>query len=242
VVIPVKDFVHAKQRLAGVLESSERRALSQAMVEDLLARLQVWSALAGVLLVSDDPAAGLLAYRYGASVLMEDGRSRGLNAAVSGAAEFLAGRGASHMLVLHGDLPCVSEGDLRAVAEGLPRPGEACVRLVPDRAGAGTNGLLCSLPPPLAFAYGRGSLRRHRRACLSAGVACQVMPLASFALDIDTPADLVLLQDVLRSAQPPAHKTAAVLREHRLLEKLQRLGIAGGAEAGPRREVKPSAR
>ena len=37
-VVPVKDLQHAKQRLAGVLDAAERRALFAAMLEDVLAR------------------------------------------------------------------------------------------------------------------------------------------------------------------------------------------------------------
>ena len=199
-MLPVKQFVYAKQRLAGVLGPGERRALSQAMVEDTLARLQDTAGLDGTLLVSDDPAAELLAVRYGAALLREGARSRqgcggGLNAALTRAAHHLTRRGASHLLVVHGDLPCVTRAELAALSADLPPAGRAFVRLVPDRRGEGTNGLLCSLPLPIAFAYGDDSLRVHRETCERGGVPCRVMPLSGFALDIDTPADLKELAD-----------------------------------------------
>jgi 2-phospho-L-lactate guanylyltransferase len=230
-VVPVKDFVYAKQRLAGVLSPSERRALSQAMVEDTLERLQGMDGLAGTLLVSDDPAAELLAFRYGASVLSEAGASQGLNAAVMLAAGRLAQDGASHMLVLHGDLPLVTAADLAALSAGLPEVGRPCVRLAADRRGRGTNGLLCSLPAPIAFAYGTDSLRSHRDACSRAGVPCEVIPSSGFALDIDTPADLQLLAARVGSAAA-GHRTVAVLAQHALPERLCQMGI--GAAPSPR--------
>ena len=82
-LIPVKDFVNAKQRLSGVLSPSERRGLSQAMVEDMLVCLGHVPGIDGILLVSDDPGAGLLAYRYGARVLKD--RSGGFEPALHGA-------------------------------------------------------------------------------------------------------------------------------------------------------------
>ena len=55
-LLPLKDLVRAKTRLAGLLAPSERRALAQAMVEDVLGALTACSQLEGVLLVTDDPA------------------------------------------------------------------------------------------------------------------------------------------------------------------------------------------
>ena len=229
VVIPVKDFVNAKQRLSGVLSQSERRALSQAMVEDMLQRLQTLSSIAGVLLVSDDPGAELLAFRYGAQVVREQGRKKGLNIAVQQAATYLLERGASHMLVLHGDLPCLQIEDLLALGEGLPAES-VLVRLSPDRRGEGTNGLLCSLPPPIAFSYGVGSLRAHRDACRRGAIVCQIMPMASLALDIDTPADLQRLQLRLDAGQLVSGKTAAFLKESRVAERLRQMNLADAEE------------
>ena len=38
-LVPLKDLVQAKSRLSGLLRPSERRALAQAMAEDVLAVL-----------------------------------------------------------------------------------------------------------------------------------------------------------------------------------------------------------
>ena len=85
-LLPVKDLVKAKTRLAGVLAPHERRALAQAMVEDVLVALTGCGRLQGVLMVSDDPGAELLAYRYGVE-LMPEWRlgCRGLNAVIAAA-------------------------------------------------------------------------------------------------------------------------------------------------------------
>ena len=57
-ILPVKDLVRAKSRLAGVLAPHERRALAQAMVEDVLVALTGCGELQGVLMVSDEEDAG----------------------------------------------------------------------------------------------------------------------------------------------------------------------------------------
>ena len=63
-LLPLKDLVKAKTRLSGVLAPHERRALAQAMVEDVISVLVTLEELEGILLVSDDPAAELLSHKY----------------------------------------------------------------------------------------------------------------------------------------------------------------------------------
>lgn len=223
VLIPLKDLVNAKQRLSGVLSSSERRALCQAMVEDMLQCLRGVSGIDGILLVSDDPAAELLAYRYGAQVLKEKGQSRGLNSAVQQAASYLEARGASHVLVLHGDMPGITVADVGQLIQDIP--SQPFVRLVPDCLGQGSNGLLCSLPAPLPFSYGEGSFPRHLDAARRGKLECQTMPLSSLQLDIDTPADLQALLNLLESGAFVGAKTQQVLREVQLARRLPQLRL-----------------
>jgi 2-phospho-L-lactate guanylyltransferase len=223
VLIPVKDFVNAKQRLSGVLSPSERRALSQAMVEDMLQCLAGVAGIAGVALVSDDSGAELLAYRYGARVIVEKGHSRGLNAAVAQAAALMPELGATHMLVLHGDLPVIVAQDIEHLIANLPAPGEALVRLVPDALRQGSNALLCSLPPPIPFCYGENSFNRHLGACLERGVACSEVPLVSLQLDIDMPQDLRQLLDKADITPQVCGKTGAVLAEYAVAKRLRQM-------------------
>ena len=70
-VLPLKDFVSAKSRLSGVLSPVERRRLFHAMVEDVLSVLSDSDLIDGVLLVSDDPTAALLAEHFTVELLDE---------------------------------------------------------------------------------------------------------------------------------------------------------------------------
>jgi 2-phospho-L-lactate guanylyltransferase len=225
-MIPVKDFVNAKQRLSGVLSPSERRALSQAMVEDMLECLGHVAGIDGVLLVSDDPGAELLAYRYGARVIKEKGHSRGLNAAVAQAASHLPSLGASHMLVLHGDLPCIDPAQVSTLISDLPAGPGSLVRLVPDGRRQGSNGLLCSLPTALKFCYGENSFALHVAACAERGIDCQVIDLPSLQLDIDTPGDLQQLLLPCDRNTAAKGKTAAVLAEYGVASRLRQMCLS----------------
>ena len=97
-ILPLKDFVSAKQRLSGVLSASERRRLFHAMVEDVLSALSHAETIDSIVIVSDDPAASLLAERYGAVVLDEPAAAENtqhranepLNRALAAACNYIA--------------------------------------------------------------------------------------------------------------------------------------------------------
>src|SRR5690348_11909390 len=106
-VVPVKELDRAKMRLARLLPPELRRALMVAMIEDVLAALAATPGLAGIAVVTVDPAAGQLAAKYSARVI-ERGARDGHTGAVSAAARLLAEEGASGMLTVPGDVPLVT--------------------------------------------------------------------------------------------------------------------------------------
>ena len=75
-VVPVKELEGAKQRLSSVLSPEERRVLATTMLEDVLDAVSAVHELAGVLVVTVDPAATSLATRYGARIVTDSARVR----------------------------------------------------------------------------------------------------------------------------------------------------------------------
>jgi len=69
--------------------------------------------------------------------------------------------------------------------------------LAPDRHGTGTNALLLRPPAALPFAFGVGSLARHRAVARARGLLSRSYDAPGTALDLDTPADLAELDTVL---------------------------------------------
>jgi 2-phospho-L-lactate guanylyltransferase len=105
-LLPLKDLVSAKSRLSGVLNPSERRALAQAMVEDVLGILTSHPQISRVTLVSDDPGADLLALKYGIDFLDERTLNcRGLNPVLEKSCDRLGATADDLILILHGDIP-----------------------------------------------------------------------------------------------------------------------------------------
>ena len=116
----------------------------------------------------------------------EPGLIPALNQARSAA---LAG-GAGSALVLFGDLPLIEPVDVRH----LMRSGAPIV-IAPDQHGTGTNALAMRPPDAIGFAFGPDSRRAHQRAAETAGCG-YVEVEGPLSVDIDTPADLILVESL----------------------------------------------
>jgi 2-phospho-L-lactate guanylyltransferase len=197
-LIPVKELSQAKARLAPALDEAGRRALTLAMLRDVLDAALACPALNAVAVTSRDEEALAIAKAAGATPLPEPGA---LNEALASATERLRERGAARLLVLAADLPLADAESIGAViSDG------AEVVVVPSRDG-GTNALALA-PGALPFRYGPGSAQAHLAA--SAGLRARRLELPALALDIDTPADLDRLRDAATLAGK--HTSAALAR------------------------------
>jgi 2-phospho-L-lactate guanylyltransferase len=191
IAVPVKDLVNAKQRLIPFLSPSERGELARAMLEDVLdalARAQVGL----VLVVTRDPAVEALARHHGADTLSEE-TNRGHTEAVAYAQRTALARGARRFLTIPGDVPCVTPGELAALADApLETPGAV---FVPSLSGFGTNAVLLAPPDSMTLKFGEPSFDNHLVAARAAGLRPLVRRLPGLGLDIDAPEDLALLLD-----------------------------------------------
>ena len=186
-VVPVKDTAGAKQRLAPALPAHLRQPLALAMLEDVLAALAGVRGLAGRLLVTIDPAARMLAARYGADC-MEEGAEDGHTGAVAAAARRLAADGRSAMLTLPGDIPLVTAAEIETlIAAHRPAPS---FTIAPSHDEKGSNAVIVSPPDAVKLRFGDDSFRPHLAAAEARGIAPTIVHLPSIALDIDNPVDL----------------------------------------------------
>jgi 2-phospho-L-lactate guanylyltransferase len=182
----MKPLAGAKERLAPVLSPDERRALSLAMLEDVVRAASVLDVV--WVLNSDDDAADVAA-RAGGESRPDPTPAEGLNASLTAATAHAIEAGATGVLILSADCPASSQDDVRALSVG---PG---VLIAPDRTGRGTNALWRSPPGAIPLAYGSDSKRAHRSLAHVHRVSCAVMPRARVALDVDRPRDLDLAWD-----------------------------------------------
>jgi len=191
-LVPLKDLVAAKSRLAGLLDPAERRALARAMVEDVLSVLAAHPQVSTVTLVSDDPGAKMLADKYGARHWLERSLNcRGLNPVIAHSCDLLLAESDQPIIVLHGDLPCLGADDITAVLDSLTESGGLTVGC--DRHGQGTNLLAFDSGSIPEFTFGEDSCARHCESTKSRGIPAQLLHRPGIALDIDEPQDLALL-------------------------------------------------
>ena len=187
-VVPVKERVSAKERLAPILRPEARQALALAMLEDVLTAVTAARGIAGLLVVTVDADAGRLAASFGAR-LTEAGARDGHTGAVSAAARLLAAEGRAGMLTLPGDIPLVTPAEIAGVlAAHLRAPS---FTIVPSHDERGSNAIACSPPDVVPLRFGDDSFYPHLQAAEVYGIRPNVLHLTGIALDIDNPDDVV---------------------------------------------------
>lgn len=206
-VLPVKRFGAAKQRLAGGVDEPRRRQLVEAMLEDVLEALGPVRALQRTIVVTAEPRAAELALAAGFEVVPEPEEPGHSQAAMAGIARAEA-QGARRVVLLPGDCPLLEPREVDRLLTGVPA---AFVTVVPDRHGSGTNALVLSPPGAIRPAFGEGSRERHVAAAREADIPYAIEELASLALDLDTPADIIALTRALEGGDGRARHTARAL-------------------------------
>jgi 2-phospho-L-lactate/phosphoenolpyruvate guanylyltransferase len=186
VIVLIKDFGSAKQRLRPALGPESRQELARSN-----AQLAVQAARAGdrVLVVAGGEEVAGLAEAWGADVLLEP-RQEGQNVAAGRGIERAIHGGARAVLVLSSDLPLVTAESVREVldAAGLIK-GPVAVA-VPAMGRGGTNALYLRPPHAIALHFGENSLAKFRRESKERGIEFVVHHSDAMALDLDEPSDL----------------------------------------------------
>jgi|SRR5437016_4320087 len=181
VIIPVKPFAEAKQRLSPELNAIQRAQLAERMFRHVIGVSATVFNAGNLLVVSRSPDVMAIAEAQGALGLLEDTPFE-LNSALSQAAQVVQANGNSRVLVLASDLPLLEEHDLVEVTRS------DCA-IAPDRHRRGTNALLWSSTLP--FAFGENSFARHLASARAAGLDPQIVWRPGLAHDIDVPEDLI---------------------------------------------------
>lgn len=188
-VVPAKEFGTAKQRLVRAVPAEGRSALARAMLEDVLQAL-AGAGLDRILVVTPDADAAALAGRHGATVLPERD-AEGHTAAVARGLAACRELGATVMLTVPGDLPCLTTDEVRAILAASGPPPSAV--FVPSRSGVGTNAACLAPPDALPLRFGEPSFADHLAAARARGIEPVVLALPGAGLDIDAPEDLEAL-------------------------------------------------
>ena len=196
VIIPIKSFTGAKERLASALTEPERHKLARFMA------LRVFRAAAPlpVLVVCDDDEVTAWSLLNGATVVRQE--KPGLNNAVQSG--FVAARDAGYQwaVIAHSDLPLANRLDhlldhlFDHLRDGLPdleSNSDSTAVIVGDQHGDGTNVLVLATSCNFEFNYGPASFAAHCAQAAKLGLDLRIVADAALAIDIDTPSDLAHL-------------------------------------------------
>jgi 2-phospho-L-lactate guanylyltransferase len=187
VLVPVKAFTEAKQRLSAVLTPADRIRLAMSMAEGVVRA----SAPHRVFVVCDDAGVRDWAEALGATALWT--AELGLNGAVDDGVTAVSRAGFEHVIVTHADLP---------LPVNLPEVARRdTITLVPDRRRDGTNVMSFPTSAPIPASYGANSFERHlEHASTHAPRTVEIRIDAELSIDIDTPSDLT--HPILRKVLP----------------------------------------
>ena len=197
-VVPVKAFGLAKERLSPVLSPIERAALARELAGHTM-DVVVESSVRPAFVVTSDEEAAAMAKARGLSVLPDEGHDH--SSAMRSVGRLAHGAGVAALVTLAADLPLLTASDVRELAEAvLP----ATFVIAPDHAGTGTNAIAVA-PPAFPFAFGPGSRTRHTDSARRLGLQVKALVRPGFAIDIDEPADIRLLDrlGVRTNEDPP---------------------------------------
>ena len=189
VLLPVKDFANAKQRLASSLDAETRAGLARAMLSDVLRVLAQSRAPDRVVVFTASDEVKEMAGSFGFGVAIE--RSvNGHSAAVNQMVAELSST-SSRILSIAGDLPKLGAKEIDFVLNSVTDP----ITILPSRDWTGTNGIVFVPPARITMEYGEGSFRRHMSKAVAAGHTADVLNVPGIAFDIDTPDDLQAFLD-----------------------------------------------
>ena len=190
-VVPAKSFARAKSRLESALAPGARRELARGLLERALSACAGCTQLAGTLVTTDGDDVAQLAGRHRARVVRDAGarpaRPARLSSIVDAALEHARSHGATHAIVLMGDLPLVQARDLAELVAALR---EHPVVIVPDAQRRGTGALGLRLDRPARTCFGNpDSFTRHVAMARALGAAPRVLVQPRLARDLDAPND-----------------------------------------------------
>jgi 2-phospho-L-lactate/phosphoenolpyruvate guanylyltransferase len=175
VLVPIKDFRQAKQRLAPVLSPDERVELARRMATHVITAAAPYD----VFVVCDDDDVAAFAKNLDAEVLWRP--DLGLNGAIREGVQHI-GRAAERVLIAHSDLPLAHSFEAVMDTDG--------VAIVPDRHGRGTNVIALPASSPFSFHFGTGSYLAHQREASRRRLVVHHIVDKRLGWDVDTPDDL----------------------------------------------------
>ncbi|MCL5047989.1 MAG: hypothetical protein M1374_04290 [Firmicutes bacterium] len=178
-LIPVKSFQLAKQRLSGYFDSRQRLCLSLALTQRVVLSTKELTTF----VVCDDITVKDWATSLDVAAITQD--HGGLCGQIFAAIKEVYKMGYKEAIIVHSDLPKIKD------LSGYSR--ENGIVIIPDRRGFGTNLLKVPTDTLFEFHYGENSLSCHIKEAMRHKIDYRVFLDPDLAFDIDLPEDLSFL-------------------------------------------------
>ena len=176
-LMALKQGQQTKSRLAGVLDQAERQSLAESLSHQVLTALHAVEPIEEIRVLA--PARVILPVALPKATWLRD-EGGGLNAELERACAVCERQA---LLIVHADLPFLQEDDVLHLLAAAALTG---VAIAADRHESGTNAIAMAVPAPRRFAFGAGSLARHRAIWPEAAIVRR----PGLGFDLDTPQDL----------------------------------------------------
>ncbi len=221
ILIPVKEFHQAKQRLAMHVAPPYRASLAQAMCADLFRAVSQVRGVDRVFVISKEVVALTQARALGWETIIESNQTSESDSVDAGSA-YCVSQGVRALLRLPIDIPLAQPQDIEAVFERLDAEADAVI--VPSGSGTGTNAILRSPPDLFPSRFGPNSFALHHAEAARCGARMRVYRNPRLELDIDELEDLVALAPQLRHDSETSRWFAA--NGQQLFSQANRAGAA----------------
>jgi 2-phospho-L-lactate guanylyltransferase len=193
-ILPVKSLSQSKTRLAHILSSSERAALTKRLLEHTIQVLQQVPDIAQILVVSHDETVLRIAQRHQTQILIELGPFE-LKTAVTQATKYATLQGVDSILIIPADLPFLQAHEIQNMLDTVSSPESCCI--CPDEKQNGTNALMLPPSTKFNFQYGPDSYQKHLAEAKRLRIPVSVITTPGICFDLDTEADWHIYQQTL---------------------------------------------
>jgi 2-phospho-L-lactate/phosphoenolpyruvate guanylyltransferase len=190
ILIPVKEFHQAKQRLAMHVSPQHRASLAQAMCADLFRVVSQVRCVNRVFVISKEAWALSEGRSLGWETISESSQTSE-SQSVDAASHYCASQGVQALLRIPIDIPLTQTHDIDAVFDQLDAETDAVI--VPSSSGTGTNAILRTPPDLFPSRFGPNSFLLHQAEAARCAARMRVYRNPRLELDVDELEDLKAL-------------------------------------------------
>ena len=190
IIVPIKSFEKSKTRLSTFLDLQQRKSLCHHLVSDLIKRLSELERCQIILITNE--SINIADNIKDKSIIIKEGKSAGVNNAVSLADAYINRNNFDNSIVIPIDIPLLETSSIREIINYSKKFDEG-ICIVPSYRYDGTNILLRKPHTVIETSYDNNSFFNHIKRTLEKGAAVKIFDYSTLKTDIDTIDDIMLI-------------------------------------------------